>query len=245
MAIILKGSPSASINTSHKLQPKQPGVELLDNGYSRLKIGSTTNLSNLDDSSGWIEWSNLPYATPDSNIYTDTALVAPDTNFQINANHIIPFAGTSYVGNSTQAFDVGYFNSLHVSSELIPLTIRPASDLTGSIGAPLYRFNEAYFGTINLSTSISPSANGAGTVGSSLFNFNAGYFQNLYTNILYPNGTNSQVGTFTNHYTSGYFDNLYTYSGSTQCRVPNLLFGAGTPSDSTGQNGDIYIQYVV
>ena len=90
MAIILKGSPSASINTSHKLQPKQPGVEsintshklqpkqpgveLLDNGYSRLKIGSTTNLSNLDDSSGWIEWSNLPYATPNPQIYTDTKI---------------------------------------------------------------------------------------------------------------------------------------------------------------------------
>lgn len=74
MAIILKGSPSESINTSHKLQPKQPGVELLDNGYSRLKIGSTTNLSNLDDSSGWIEWSNLPYATPNSQIYTDTKI---------------------------------------------------------------------------------------------------------------------------------------------------------------------------
>lgn len=74
MAIILKGSPSASINTSHKLQPKQPGVELLDNGYSRLKIGSTTNLSNLDDSSGWIEWADLPYATPNPQIYTDTKI---------------------------------------------------------------------------------------------------------------------------------------------------------------------------
>lgn len=74
MAIILKGSPSESINTSHKLQPKQPGVELLDNGYSRLKIGSTTNLSNLDDSSGWIEWSNLPYATSNPQIYTDTKI---------------------------------------------------------------------------------------------------------------------------------------------------------------------------
>lgn len=74
MAIILKGSPSESINTSHKLQPKQPGVELLDNGYSRLKIGSTTNLSNLDDSSGWIEWADLPYATPNPQIYTDTGI---------------------------------------------------------------------------------------------------------------------------------------------------------------------------
>lgn len=74
MAIILKGSPSESINTSHKLQPKQPGVELLDNGYSRLKIGNTTNLSNLDDSSGWIEWADLPYATPNPQIYTDTGI---------------------------------------------------------------------------------------------------------------------------------------------------------------------------
>lgn len=105
MAIILKGSKSASIDSTYKLQPKQPGVELLDNGYCRLKIGSTTNLDNPTDDTSWIQWSALPYAAPSTQIYQDTKISFPTSEITSASIGLLNFDTDVYSSGTTYGSD--------------------------------------------------------------------------------------------------------------------------------------------
>lgn len=63
MSIQLKRSDTASLNTAHVLLAGQPGVEMRTGKAPRFKIGDNTT-----------QWSALPYAAPDPEIYTDTKI---------------------------------------------------------------------------------------------------------------------------------------------------------------------------
>lgn len=227
MAIILKGSPSASINTSHKLQPKQPGVELLDNGYSRLKIGSTTNLSNLDDETSWIPWSNLPYATPDPKMYTDNGIF-----YSMSNNNFLN------IKNSISDIDTTYptVKEVRINQEIK----KNASDTVDSTGLII---RSSSVGGTNDYIMVLPSFNNGpittGSVsylGDSSYTWTYGYINRLNSDTIVPSttATNKTIGTSGNPWYSLYLntidpsisDNEYsglhfvnTDSGVTQMRI--------------------------
>ena len=116
MAIILKGSKTAQINPDYLLEPKQPGVELLDNGYSRLKIGNT------DASGNKMKWSELPYVTPLTSVYKDDCVefegekvlrISTDHTDNVDQIESPGMYGTIHIGQSA-----GYNIALNADSEI-------------------------------------------------------------------------------------------------------------------------------
>lgn len=230
MAIILKGSPSESINTSHKLQPKQPGVELLDNGYSRLKIGSTTNLTNLNDETSWIPWSDLPYATPNPQIYQDSIIDlgdmrsidwssndikinTSDYNLVIhslseNSDIVVTGSGiycnpmnTSYLGTESSPWDNAYIKKICTNS-----TDGLGIAFTNISSSPIYKFTTNGF-----------EPGGAYNLGSS-----SAAWQSVYSN-KYLSGSNMAL-------TFGFANGSTAFSAgySPEALVPGVIKNLGT-----------------
>lgn len=76
------------------LLPGQVGVEFRSNKSPRLKIGN-----------GSQQWSALRYAAPDTDIYSDTALNAPNGTYGITCSNFAPISAN---GGSVGALDRPY-----------------------------------------------------------------------------------------------------------------------------------------
>ena len=213
MAIILKGSKSASIDSTYKLQPKQPGVELLDNGYCRLKIGSTTNLDNPTDDTSWIQWSALPYAAPSTQIYQDTKISFPTSEITSASIGLLNFDTDIYSSGTTYGSD--YITQTLQSYQWIFSSygaFYPNTTGTQSLGTSTNRWSRVYTSAV---------ANSAGDL---TLNSTDGSNNILAVcSSLYPTGSNSTLGISANPWSHLYTDHVTSTTSNMFLSTSNVF----------------------
>lgn len=205
MSIQLKRGLTADINQDLVLLDGQPGVEKRTNKSPRLKIGDGTS-----------KWSALAYASPDSDIYTDSEIIYKSSSFSVTANGsdgvvfenntLSPsISGSSNLGGRAR-WASGYFTGVNISGG----NIVPTTDNTGSLGSSNKRWQYGRFEGLDINEVntgvITPSSTDTGGLGSSTYRFNSGYINTLnvlsiantgsisVTNTLYPTSTSYDLG---------------------------------------------------
>lgn len=112
---------------------------------------------------------------------------------------------------------------------------------SGAVKVPHYLRFQAYSATsCALTFSRNGQTNDTISIGST-----STVFDNIYGKNILPGTSNTgSVGSSSNYFGSGYFGSVYNRSTTGNVRIPAFLSGTSAPASSTGNNGDVYIQYV-
>lgn len=150
--------------SSNTLAPGQLGVEYLDNGYSRLKVGPNDAIT---------PWGTINYLTPDASLYKDDSI--GDSARSLTSAYIKTLNNlstiTTYYGTSS------YINSLSITNTNIALRVNGSSN--GNVTANI--------GTYSTYLSFHPSGNSQSYIGNPDSHWKVGYIDDITSNSINTN----------------------------------------------------------
>lgn len=235
MSIQLKRGLTADINQDLVLLDGQPGVEKRTNKSPRLKIGDGTS-----------KWSALAYASPDSDIYTDSEIIYKSSSFSVTANGsdgvvfedntLSPsISGSSNLGGRAR-WASGYFTGVNISGG----NIVPTNSSDGTIGSTKSRWASGHFTGVDISdNNVVPATDKTGSLGSSNKRWQYGRFEGLdinevNTGVITPSSTDTGgLGSSTYRFNSGHINtlNVLSIANTGSISVTNTLYPTSTTCD--------------
>ena len=146
--------------------------------------------------------------------------------------------GGAMLGTSTNRFGDCYFGNITVGS------ITPINGTSYSLGTSALPFNAAYINTATIKTALNPDASEGATLGSSTLPWGRAYVGTIYSLGILPRVSGSySIGNPSTYFYAAHIATPYVRSGSSWYAVPAIMSDDTAPSSSTGENGDIFIQY--